>query len=150
MEVFIWAAVFVLFVIAELSTVQLVSIWFAVGALVTLIFTCLFEMSLLAQLCIFILASGTFLLITFPYLKKRRNKGHVSTNTGLYIGKTATVIEEIDQDKGTGRVTLSGVDWSAAALSGDEIISVGSIVKVEKVQGTKLIVSLKLKQETEV
>lgn len=103
MEVFIWAAVFVLFVIAELSTVQLVSIWFAVGALVTLIFTCLFEMSLLAQLCIFILASGIFLLITFPYLKKRRNKGHVSTNTGLYIGKTATVIEEIDQDKGTGR-----------------------------------------------
>lgn len=150
LEVFIWAAVFVLFVIAELTTVQLVSIWFAVGALVTLIFTCFFEMSLLAQLCIFILASGTFLLITFPYLKKRRNKGHVSTNTGLYIGKTATVIEEIDQDKSTGRVTLSGVDWSAAALSENEIIPVGSIVKVEKVQGTKLVVSLKLKQETEV
>lgn len=150
LEVFIWAVAFVLFVIAELGTTQLVSIWFAVGALVTLICTYFFEMSLLAQLGIFILASGIFLLITFPYLKKRRNKGHISTNTGLYIGKTAVVIEEINQDNGTGRVTLSGVDWSAAALSGDEIIPVGSIVRVEKVQGTKLVVSLKLKQETEV
>jgi hypothetical protein rflaF_12916 len=150
LEVFVWAIVFVLFVIAELATIQLISIWFAVGALVTLIFTCFFESSLLDQLGVFILASGIFLLITFPYLRRRRNKGHISTNIGLYIGKTATVIEEINQDNGTGRVTLSGVDWSAAALSGDEIIPAGSIVRVEKVQGAKLIVSLKLKSETEV
>lgn len=149
LEVFIWAGVFVLFVMAELATIQLVSIWFAVGALVTLIFTCFFEMGLVEQLGIFILASGIFLLITFPYLRKRRNKGHISTNIGLYIGKTATVIEEIDQDKDTGRVTLSGVDWSAVPLSDGEIIPAGSLVKVEKVQGTKLVVSLKLKQETE-
>lgn len=143
-EVLFWAVIFVLFVAAELATVQLVSIWFAVGALVTLIFTVVFEdTTLLSQLGIFILASGIFLLITFPWLKKRRNKEHVSTNQELYVGMTATVIEEIDRDKGTGRVTLSGVDWSAVLYESDRIIPVGSIVIVEKVLGTKLSVSLK-------
>ena len=143
-EVLFWAIVFVLFVAAELATVQLISIWFAVGALVTLIFTVIFEdTTLLSQLGIFILASGIFLLITFPWIKKRRNKGHISTNQELYIGMTASVIEEIDRDKGTGRVTLSGVDWNAVPHEDGLVIPTGSIVVVEKVMGTKLAVSLK-------
>lgn len=143
-EVLFWAIVFVLFVAAELATVQLISIWFAVGALVTLIFTVIFEdTTLLSQLGIFILASGIFLLITFPWIKKRRNKGHISTNQELYIGMTASVIEEIDRDKGTGRVTLSGVDWNAVPHESGLVIPTGSIVVVEKVMGTKLAVSLK-------
>lgn len=143
-EVLFWAIVFVVLVAAELATVQLVSIWFAVGALVTLIFTVIFEdTTLLSQLGIFILASGIFLLITFPWLKKRRNKGYISTNQELYIGMTATVIEEIDRDKGTGRVKLSGVDWNAVPVDDGRIIPVGSIVVVEKVLGTKLSVSVK-------
>lgn len=143
-EVLFWAIVFVVFVAAELATIQLISIWFAVGALITMIFTVIFEdTTLLSQLGIFILASGIFLLITFPWLKKRRNKGHISTNQELYVGMTATVIEEINHDKGIGRVTLSGVDWNAVPLEESRIIPAGSIVIVEKVLGTKLIVSLK-------
>lgn len=143
-EVLFWAVVFVLFVAAELATVQLISIWFAVGALVTLAFTVIFEdTTLLSQLGIFILASGIFLLITFPWLKKRRNKGHISTNQELYIGMTATVIEEIDSDKGTGRVRLSGVDWNAVPHEDGLVIPEGSIVTVERVLGTKLAVSVK-------
>lgn len=143
MDVILWAAAFVTFVIAEVITIQLVSIWFAAGALVTLIFSFIFEMTVPEELGVFILASGLFLLITFPYLKKVRNKTHIPTNTGLDVGKTATVIEEINSDKGTGRVTLSGVDWSAVPFSENEIIPVGSIVTVEKVDGAKLTVSLK-------
>ncbi len=143
LDVLIWALVFVFFVIAEIATVQLISIWFAVGALVALIFTYFFEMSLIAQLGIFILASGTFLAITFPYLKKRRSIGHIHTNSELDVGKTARVIEEIDADKNIGRVTLNGVDWSAVPAEREDIIPVGSIVTVVKVQGAKLIVSLK-------
>lgn len=143
-EVLFWAIVFVAFVAAELATIQLISIWFAVGALITMIFTVIFEdTTLLSQLGIFILASGIFLLITFPWLRKRRNKGHISTNQELYVGMTATVIEEINHDKGIGRVTLSGVDWNAVPLEESRIIPAGSIVIVEKVLGTKLIVSLK-------
>jgi len=143
-EVLFWAIVFVAFVVAELATVQLISVWFALGALITMIFTVVFEgTTLLSQLGIFILVSGIFLLVTFPWLKKRRNKGHISTNQELYVGMTATVIEEIDRDKGTGRVRLSGVDWNAVPHNEGQIIPVDSIVVIEKVTGTRMSVSLK-------
>ena len=63
MEVIIWAIAFVIFVIAEIATVQLVSIWFAVGAIIALILSALFNLGLAAQLGVFILSSGAFLLM---------------------------------------------------------------------------------------
>lgn len=144
MEVLFWAIAFIIFVIAELATIQLISIWLAAAALVTIAFTVIFdETSLFMQLGFFIAASVFFLAITFPWLKKRRSKGHISTNHELYIGMTATVIEEIDLNKGTGRVTLSGIDWGAVPFDGISVIPKGSVVVVEKLQGTKLAVSLK-------
>lgn len=143
-EVLFWAAVFVAFVVAELATVQLISVWFALGALVTMLFTVIFEgTTLLSQLGVFIIVSGVFLFVTFPWLKKRSNKGHVSTNQELYVGMTATVIEEIDRDKGTGRVRLGDVDWNAVPHNEGQIIPVDSIVVIEKVTGTRMSVSLK-------
>ena len=144
MEVFVWAMVFVFFVIAEIVSIQLVSIWFAVGALITLLCTYFFEgIPILGQLFIFIISSSVFLAISIPYLKKRHSTVHVSTNSDLDVGKQAVVIEDINMDSGTGRVTLNGVDWSALPAVKDDIIPSGSIVVVEKVQGAKLIVSLK-------
>ena len=141
MEVLFWAIVFVVFIIAEVSTVQLVSIWFAVGALITLISTYFFaDITILGQLGIFIVSSSLFLLLSVPYLKKRRKRGHVSTNSELDVGKHAVVIEEINVDSGTGRVTLNGVDWSAVPAAAGAVIAVGSIVSVKEVQGAKLIV----------
>lgn len=143
MEVIIWAVAFVIFVIAEIATVQLVSIWFAVGAIITLIISALFNLGLAAQLGVFILSSGAFLLITLPLVKKYRKAGFIPTNASLDIGKSAKVIEEISVDKGTGRVTLSGVDWRAVPEKENDIIPEGSIVTVKDVQGAKLVVSLK-------
>lgn len=139
-----WAVFFVLFVLSEVATVQFVSIWFALGAFVTLAVTFFFEdIGMLAQLGIFILVSAAFLAATFPWLSKYRKAGHASTNADMDVGKSAEVIEEIDQNKGTGRVTLSGVDWSAVPVNGNEKIPVGTIVEVVKVQGAKLVVEPK-------
>lgn len=144
LDILFWAISFVLFVFAEVATVQFVSIWFALGSFVTMIFTFFFEdIDALAQLGIFVLVSGLSLALTFPWLKKYRKAGHVSTNAELDIGKSAEVIEEINRDKGTGRVTLNGVDWSAVPAEKDVIISVGTIVTVVKVQGAKLVVEPK-------
>lgn len=144
MDILFWAISFVLFVSAEVATVQFVSIWFALGSFVTMIFTFFFEdIDALAQLGIFVLVSGLSLALTFPWLKKYRKAGYVSTNAELDVGKSAKVIEEINRDKGTGRVTLNGVDWSAVPAEKDVIISVGTIVTVVKVQGAKLVVEPK-------
>lgn len=141
MEVLFWALALVAFVIAEVVTVQLVSIWFAAGALVTMICTYLFELSLLSQLGIFIIASTLFLVVSLPLIKKRRQRSYVGTNSELDVGKHASVIEEIRIDKGTGRVALNGVNWSAVPENENDIIPVGSIVIVKKVLGAKLMVA---------
>ncbi|HNZ98737.1 NfeD family protein [Ruminococcus sp.] len=138
MSVLFWAIAVVAFVVAEVVTVQLVSIWFAAGALVTLLLSYFYELSALEQLGIFIISSSVFLLLSIPLIRKRRKKTAVATNAELDVGRHATVIEEINADKGTGRVTLNGVNWSAVPEDEDMVIPNGTIVIVTKVMGAKL------------
>lgn len=143
MSVIVWACLLVAFVIAEIITIQLVSIWLAAGAFITML-CCYFigDIPVLGQLVIFIVTSTFFLVLTMPYIRSRRNREHISTNSELDVGKSATVIEEINPDNGTGRVTLGGVDWSALSETGD-IIPKDSIVTVTEVMGAKLKVKKK-------
>ena len=143
MEVLIWAALVVLFVIAEVATVQLVSVWFAAGALVTMILVYFFDIPILGQLGIFIASSCLFLAITMPFIiARRKKKGYIPTNSELEIGRTANVIEEINNDRGTGRVRLGGVDWSAVTED-DSVIPKETVVIVTEVNGAKLTVKPK-------
>lgn len=141
MEILFWALAVIAFVIAEVLTIQLVSIWFAAGAFVTLFATYFFELSWIQQLGVFIVASAVFLVMSLPLIRKRKKNRAVATNADLDVGKHATVIEEINCDKGTGRVTLSGVNWSAVPENENEVISEGTVVIVKKVMGAKLLVA---------
>ena len=141
MRILFWALAVVAFVIAEVATIQLVSIWFAAGALVTLLMTYFFDLSWIQQLGIFIAASTVFLLMSLPLIKKRKKNRAVATNADLEIGKHATVIEEINCDKGTGRVTLGGVNWSAVPENENDVIPEGTVVIVKKIMGAKLLVA---------
>ncbi|MCM1480178.1 MAG: NfeD family protein, partial [Muribaculaceae bacterium] len=78
-------------------------------------------------------------LFTRPLLKKRFPGKFIPTNSELEIGKTAVVIENIDNAAGKGRVRVGGVDWSAASQSGKKIPE-GEIVTVKEVRSAKLIV----------
>lgn len=141
MNILIWATAVIVFVVLEIVTVQLVSVWLAVGAFVTMIATYFMkDLSFAVQLAVFIIVSAVLLAVTFPLMKKFRKKGYVPTNAELNAGKKAVVIEEINTRTGTGRVTLDGVDWKAVS---DEIIPAESIVTVKSVQGAKLIVTYK-------
>lgn len=139
MSVLLWAVAVIVFVILEILTVQLVSVWLAVGAFITMIATYFSDMEFPWQLVVFIASSAVLLAVTFPLMKKFRKKEYIPTNAELNAGKQAVVIEEINDRSGTGRVTLNGVDWKAVS---DEIIPVDSIVTVKTVDGAKLIVTL--------
>ncbi len=142
MEVVIWALAMVAFVIAEAVTVQLVSIWFAIGAFISMLVAYFTEISLVGQLGIFILSSAVMIIFTFPFLRKKRNSAHVGTNSELDVGKNATVIEEINNSEGKGRVKLNGVDWSAVSADDNGVIAVGTVVTVVQVKGAKLYVTI--------
>ena len=64
------------------------------------------------------------------------------TNADMYIGETAVVLEEIDNTRGTGQIKVKGSVWTARSRN-NSVIPAGENVCVEKIEGVKLIVSLK-------
>ena len=62
----IWLIVFVVLLLAELTTVGLTTIWFAIGALVSLISVTVFNPNWYIQLIIFIVVSVVSLITLRP------------------------------------------------------------------------------------
>ena len=139
-ETVIWAAVLILFVAVEAMTAQLVTIWFAAGALVSLLMTFFVPDAHLAQFFVFVAVSLVALVITRPILKKHIKPKIQSTNSDAILGKNAVVTEEISNLAGTGRAKTDGKDWTARAVDDDTVIQVGTIVKIERIEGVKIFV----------
>lgn len=139
---YLWIALFVIFLITEAVTAQLTTIWFAAGALVALILKLAGVESVAIQVVVFLAVSVITLLATRPLVKKMITKNAVATNADRNIGCEAVVTEAIDNLAGTGAVKVNGNVWTAR--SADEgPIAVGEIVITEKIDGVKMIVRRK-------
>ncbi len=134
----LWGTVFVLAVMAELASLQLVSIWFAVGA-VGAFAAAFFGMGFTGQLGIFVAVSVILLIVTRPLLKKLRVKQTPAMNADRDIGDTAVVIEDVNPALGTGRARSNGIDWIAVSEDGS-VIPKETVVLITAIEGAKLIV----------
>ena len=68
-----WFIVFVVLLFIELATVNLVSIWFAVGSLLAFITTFITD-NILIQILVFIISSAIALILTKPIIKKIKSR----------------------------------------------------------------------------
>ena len=91
----IWLVFLILFVVAELLTMGLTTIWFAGGALVALIVSFISSNAVL-QLIVFVVVSVLLLLVTRPLAKKYFSNRIVKTNIDDMVGKKAKVVFTID------------------------------------------------------
>ncbi len=130
-----WGVLFLLFVVIELATVNLVTIWFAVGALVSL-FVSYFVDNVIIQTAVFIVVSLISLLLTKPILRKFKVVNFEPTNSDRFIGKKGDVVKRITP-KEKGEVKVLGTIWTATS---DETLEVGDEIEVLKIDGVKLIV----------
>ena len=131
-----WFVTFVVLLFIELATVNLVSIWFAVGAIVAMI-TAYFVDSVMIQTFVFIIVSLVTLLIIKPVVKKFKINKVEATNLDRVIGKTGVVTKEISASN-YGEVKVLGSVWTAVS---DEVIESGTKVVVKKIDGVKLLVN---------
>lgn len=130
--------------IAEAATVNLLTLWFAFGALAALIAS-LLGAELWLQITVFIAVTVITLIPTRKLAKKYFGKAkHQPTNADMVIGKECVVTETIDNLIPTGAVNCMGKVWTARSENG-EIIPEGEIVIAEKISGVKLIVKAKQK-----
>lgn len=138
---YIWLGIAVVLAIVEVSTTQLVSLWFVIGAAITSVCSATFlEGKLIWQIVIFIAISALTLILTRPLVKKLKTNKIVNTNSDRNIGKTAVVIADINPEDGTGQVKVGAEKWSAKS-SDSSLISAGTNVKVVGIEGVKLVVS---------
>lgn len=146
---FLWLGIAIVLGIVEVCTAQLVSIWFVIGAFVTAVCAATFLREyIFLQIIVFIAVSVIALLLTKPVVKKLKSFNKTKTNADRNIGKTAIVIADIDNTSATGLVEVNGSRWSARASKGEKI-SAGTTVKVEEIQGVKLIVTPLANSESE-
>lgn len=135
----LWAILVVAFVVLEGVTVQLVSVWFAAGALAAFIASAC-KVSFLWQAIIFIAVSLVCLAATRPLVKRfTKSKPQQAMNADRCIGAEAIVTEEINNLMSTGAVKVGGTVWTARAADGG-IISAGETVVIEKIEGVKVFV----------
>ena len=134
-----WIIAMVVFLVIEAVTVGVVSVWFAIGALFAMV-TAMLGANLWVQITVFLIVSAIALYFTRPLVKKFVNNKVEPTNADMLIGKECRVVETIDNLSGTGAVYVDGKTWTARTVD-EEIIPEGQLVKAERIEGVKLIVS---------
>ena len=135
----LWLVLFIAFLVVEASTVTLVSVWFAVGALVSLVVS-LFRGPIWLQVVLFFLVSGVLLLLLRPVLRKYFNPKLQKTNADAVVGTTGIVTEDIDNIRSKGQVKLGAMTWSARSSTG-ESIAAGTLVVADRIEGVKVFVT---------
>ncbi len=134
----IWLVIFIVLVIIELLTINLVTVWFAIAAVFALLVDIITRNTML-EIIVFILSSFLLLLLTKPIIGRLKVKKVEATNLDMVINKIGIVTEDINQDK-IGEVKVLGKRWSAYSnteLKKDEKVKILSIdgvkLKVEKI-----------------
>lgn len=139
MDIVLWFALFLVFLAVEAATVGLVSVWFAVGSLFGLLAAAL-GATLPLQIIVAVVVSGVALWAVRPLAKKYLIPKQIKTNVETVPGQEAVVTEEINNLQATGAVKLGALTWTARSEDGG-IIPVGTVVRVSRVEGVKLLVT---------
>ena len=137
--VVIWLILTALFLVVELVTVAMVSVWFMAGTLAALVAAAL-GAAVWLQIVLFLLVSVLCFVLLYPRLKHLIGRNRHATNADMVLGETCVVTQRIDNIAGTGAVSVGGKTWTARTASG-EIIEAGVHVRADKIEGVKLIVS---------
>ncbi|MBE7066494.1 MAG: NfeD family protein [Ruminococcaceae bacterium] len=136
----VWVAIFIICLLAEAITPQLTTVWFSLGSLVALIVYFIVPEMIWLQIVCFIVVTAIAIIFTRK-AARRFLRGRVQpTNADRCLGAEAVVIEDINNIQGLGQVKVKGEVWSAKSQN-NEIIEKDSIVRIEKIEGVKVIVA---------
>ena len=147
MNAVIWLIIFIVLLVVEFVTMGLATIWFAGGALAAFIAALLGDV-LWLEIVVFCVVSFVLLFATRPLAVKWLNKDREKTNVDSTIGKTAVVTKTIRNLQGEGEALLEGMTWTARTEDDTAVVEKGSLVRVLRVSGVKLIVEV-LAQKSE-
>ena len=135
----VWLVLMVVFIVTEASTVTMVSLWFAAGALVALIAS-LLHWAVWLQITLFLVVSGVLLASLRPLVRRHLTPKLTRTNVEAVVGTTGLVTSSIDNVAAAGQVKLGAMVWTARSTTG-ETIPEGTLVRVDRIVGVKAFVA---------
>ncbi|GAB7037296.1 MULTISPECIES: NfeD family protein [Catenuloplanes] len=142
MEPFLWIALGAVLAVAEIFTVSLFLIMFAVGAFAAAGAAAL-GFGVAVQLAVFAGVSAATVAAFWPAVRRHRLGGaggddpHHFDAHGV-AGETALVLERVDGEH--GQVKIGGELWNARPLDDTESYEAGERVRVIRVQGATVYV----------
>jgi membrane protein implicated in regulation of membrane protease activity len=137
----IWLIAAVLFAVGEIATLGLFMAPFAGGALAASILAGAGGGTFL-QWAAFLALSVILLAALRPLARSHRRMPVISrTGTAALVGKSAVVIEGVDNHASSGLVKIDGESWSARAYDEDQTFQPGERVRVVQIKGAMALVS---------
>ena len=135
----VWLAVIAVAIIIEILTLDLVSVWFAFGAVIPFILAAVGGIAIEIQIAVFVIVSALLIIFMRNWAKKLLFKNmNEKTNINSIIGKKIRLLEDTDFEH-LGSLKINDVTWTAVSHDGG-LIKAGQIVEVVKVDGNKLLV----------
>lgn len=133
-----WLIIAILLGVFEAITVDLVAIWFAIGALVAIIPAAM-GTPFWVQLGVFLVVGLLTLALTRPMVKRVLHVKKTSTNADRVIGMVGVVTKPIDNVTGDGRVQVDGLNWAARTDDGTPVEEKEQVL-IKSIEGVTLIV----------
>jgi len=135
----VWLVAAVIFGVGEVLTLGFFLAPFAIGAAVAALVSAVGG-GLVVSGLVFLVVSAVALLALRPLARRHlRTPAQLRTGTAALVGRTATVLERIDD--GGGSVRLEGEVWSARPYDEDAVIEAGARVHVMEIRGATALVS---------
>ena len=137
--VLFWLIAMIIFIIFEVATLGLTTMWFALGSLAAMAVAVVGGKFWL-QIAVFVIVSIVTMFCFRKVALNLFNQNREKTNADGLIGKKGIVTEEISNLHATGQVTISGLEWTARSVNDEVTIENGAVVVIREISGVKLIV----------
>lgn len=130
---FMWLIIILFLGFIEAITVNLVTIWFVISGIVSLILS-FFINDFIIQFSVFVILGILLLITTRSWLNKVFKINKYKTNLDRVIRMRGIVTEKITKNS-PGEVKVDGKRWMAVS---DKTINVDNDVKILEIDGVKL------------
>ena len=136
----LWTVVFIASVLVEVATAQLVSIWFAGAAIVSLILA-ICGVHFGVQLIVWVVASFLLLFLFKVLFGKKLALATQRTNYDSLIGEEILITKKVTKEV-NGEGKYRDVIWT---IKCDQTLEAGEYAIIKNISGNKLIVNRKEK-----
>jgi membrane protein implicated in regulation of membrane protease activity len=133
-----WVIAAVLLVIIEVTTLDLVFVMLAGGALAGAAVTVAGGPAVLAIAAAIVIAVALLGVVRPVALRHLRHPPEIRTGVAALVGARGVVIERVDAH--SGRIKLGGEVWSAKSYDDTQVIEPGSTVDVIEIKGATALV----------